>query len=262
MQHVDVKIHGTVASIILDRRTVRNALNPGLLDGLREALSDVHQERRVRSVVLMGAGDHFCSGVDLRSVQEIAALPGMDALAGLHDYWRRLTELYEQMLRFPKPIVAAVDGVASGAGLGLALACDLVVASARASFVADASRRGLVGGGTAALLAFRLGGSVAARMLLTGRPLDADEAHRTGLLAEPPVPAEQVWVAACETGRACDAAPAEAIQATKRLLNENIGEQLLIQLASGAAGSATACTTDAAMEGLQAFLEKRDPQWP
>ena len=262
MQYVNVKVHGSIATVMLDRVTVRNALNLTLLEDLQLALSDVHQEKRVRAVVLTGAGRHFCSGVDLRLLSEIARLPAMEALPELHEYWHRVTEVYEQMLRFPKPIIAAVDGAAIGAGFGLALAADMIVASTRATFAADAARRGLVGGGTAALLAFRLGASIAARMLLAGDTMEAAEAHRCGLLVEPPVPEEQIWVRACDVGNRCAKSSAEAILVTKRVLNENIGEQLLTQLAGGGAGSATACTTEAATEGMGAFLERREPEWP
>lgn len=261
MQHVDVKVHRPVATIVLDRASARNALSHGLLDDLQMALSDVHQEKRVRAVVVTGSGDHFCAGADLRLLREIASLEMHESLPKLRDYWGKITETFEQLLRFPKPVIAAVDGAAVGAGFGLALAADLVVASRRSSFSAPAVRKGLVGGGTAALLSFRLGGAVASRMLLGGEPIDAEEAHRIGL-CEPPVESAQIWVAASELAKRFEAAPAEAIQATKRTLNESIGEQLLTQLSAGAAGSATSCTTEAALEGMTSFLESREPIWP
>lgn len=261
MQYVDVKVHGNVATILMDRPAVRNALNPQLLADLSTAFSDVHQEKRAHAVVLTGGGAHFCSGLDLQVLADIAEMPEPDALPEWFSAWRQFTELLEQMLRFPKPIVAAVDGAAVGAGLALSLAADLVVASKRASFSAEAVRRGLVGGATAALLSFRLGGSVAARMLLTGQPIDAEEAHRVGLCGTP-VDSEQIWVTATDLAKQCTAAPREAIQATKRVLNEHVGESLLSQLAAGAADSATACTTESASEGIRAFLERREPKWP
>jgi enoyl-CoA hydratase/carnithine racemase len=261
VQYVDVKVHGDVATILMDRPRVRNALNPQLLEDLSTAFSDIHLEKRVRAVVLAGSGEHFCSGMDLQVFSEITQMPEADALPEWFSAWRHLTQLLEQMLRFPKPIVAAVDGAAVGAGLGLALASDMIVASSRASFAAVAVRRGLVGGATAALLSFRFGGAIAARMLLTGQPIESDEAFRLGICSSA-VPPEQVWVAATELAGHCAMAPAEAIQLTKRILNEGIGETLLSQLSSGAADSATACTTESATEGIQSFLERRDPNWP
>lgn len=260
MQYVDVKLHGNIATILMDRREVRNSLNPQLLEDLSTAFSDVHQEKRVEAVVLAGAGDHFCAGLDLGVLSAISELPPGDALPQWYAAWQRLTQLFEQMLRFPKPIVAAVDGSAVGAGLGLALAADLIVASTRASFAALAVRRGLVGGATAALLSFRFGGAIAARMLLTGQSIEAEEAYRLGVCGVPVVP-EQIWVAAKELASQCTEAPREAVQGTKRMLNEGIGEALMIQLSAGAANSATACTTDSASEGIRAFLEHRQPNW-
>ncbi len=258
---VDVKVHDGVATILMNRAEVRNALNPPLVADLQTALSDVHQEKRATAVVLTGAGEHFCSGVDLKVLAKIAQMPQPEALGEWLTIWRHQVELLEQMLRFPKPIIAAVDGVAVGSGLALALAADLILPSSGASFSAAAVQRGLVGGATAALLSFRFGGAIAARMLLSGEEIAADEAHRLGMCM-PAVQPEQIWVAACDLARRCGSAPREAVQATKRLLNESIGETLLTQLSSGAADSATACTTESAAEGIQAFLEHRQPQWP
>lgn len=261
VQYVDVKVHANVATILMDRPQTRNALNPQLIEDLTTAFSDVYQEKRVASVVLTGSGDHFCSGIDLHVMSEISQMPENSALPEWLAAWRNLTELYELMLRFPKPIIAAVDGSALGAGLGLALAADLIVASKQAAFGAIAVRRGLVGGATAALLSFRCGAATAARMVLTGQAVTADQASRWGLCDEP-VDSQQIWVAATDLAAQCANAPQEAIQATKRLLNESVGELLLSQLSAGAALSATACTTESAREGIESFLEARDPVWP
>src|SRR6056297_2392447 len=243
MQHVDVKVHDNVGTILMDRAAVCNSLHPVLIEDLRTAFSDLHQEKRVRAVVLSGAGAHFCSGMDLNTFAEIAALPQAEAMSQWFAAYRHLTELLEQMLRFPKPIIAAVDGMAIGAGLGLALACDIIAASTRSEFGASAVRRGLVGGATAALLSFRAGGAIAARLLLTGRSIDAQEFYRLGLCTQPVSP-EQIWVTAKDLATHCSHGSHQAVQATKRLLNESIGEALLTQLAVGAADSATACTTE------------------
>jgi enoyl-CoA hydratase/carnithine racemase len=261
VQYVDVKVHDSVGTILMERQSVRNALSPRLVEDLQTALGDLHQEKRVTAVVLTGAGEHFCAGIDLNVLADIADMPPADALPQWLTVWRNQVELLEQMLRFPKPIVAAVDGAAIGSGLALALACDLILPSVRASFSASAVQRGLVSGSTAALLSFRFGGAIAARMLLGGQPINADEAYRLGMCLQP-VAAEQIWVSASDVARRSGAAPREAVQATKRLLNESIGETLLTQLAAGAADSATACTTESAAEGVRAFLQGRQPQWP
>ena len=112
----------------------------------------------------------------------------------------------------------------------------------------------------APLLAFRVGASHAANLLLTGKVIDAREAYRIGIFHEL-VDGEKVWARANElVGEIAQCAP-EALQLTKRLLNETIGEQLLSQLTAGAAVSAASRTTEAAAEGLTAFREKREPKW-
>lgn len=261
MQHVDLNIVDRVATIMMDRPTVCNALDSQLIADLILAFSDVHQEKRVAAVVITGKGNHFCSGVDLKAFAKVAEMEPIDAQTEWFEAWRELTELCETILRFPKPVIAAVDGPAVGAGLALALASDLVVMSDRATLSANAAQRGLIGGLTAPLLTFRYGAAVAARMLLTGAAIDADEAFRLGMCCQV-VPSSQIWIAANDWAKQCDRAPRESMQATKRMLNEGIGETLLSNLASGAATGATVCSTDSAAEGIGAFLEKREPEWP
>jgi methylglutaconyl-CoA hydratase len=169
-------------------------------------------------------------------------------------------EVIETMLRFPKPLVAAVNGAAVAGGAGLVMACDLVVASPDAAFGFPEPRRGIVAGMVAPLLAFRIGGGQAAYLLLSAQIIDAQEAHRLGVFHEL-VDQDKVWARANQLiGEMAHSAP-DALQATKRLLNETVGEQLLSQLAAGAAASAASRTTEAAAEGLRAFVEKRAPKW-
>ncbi|MCA9136183.1 MAG: enoyl-CoA hydratase/isomerase family protein [Planctomycetales bacterium] len=261
MQHVDINIVDRVATIMMDRPEVCNALDSQLIADLILAFSDIHQEKRVSAVVLTGKGNHFCSGVDLKAFAKVTKLEPIDAQPQWFEVWRELTEICETLLRFPKPIVAAIDGPAIGAGLALALASDLVVMSDRATLSANAVERGLIGGLTAPLLTFRFGASIAARMLLTGAAIDSSEAYRLGMCTQV-VPSNQIWIAASEWAKQCGGSPRESVQATKRMLNEAIGETLLSNLASGAATGATVCNTDSAAEGIRAFLEKRKPQWP
>ena len=140
------------------------------------------------------------------------------------------------------------------------MACDLVVACDSATFGFPEPRRGIVAGMVAPLLAFRVGAARAAYLLFTARIVSAREAHGFGLFHEI-VQHDKIWARANElVGEVAASAP-EAIQMTKRLLNETIGEHLGTLLTAGAADSATARTTEAAREGLAAFLEKREPKW-
>ncbi len=261
MNLVDVKVHAPTATILLDRAAVGNALDERLIADLSQSLDDLHQEKRVRAIVLSGAGANFCLGMDLPELHAITLFDELLALPLWIEQWQRLGELIEKMLRFPKPIVAAVDGHAHGAGFSLALACDMIVASRTAEFGAPAIARGMVAGILAPLLSFRAGSAVASRMLLTGEPLSSRQAFRSGLVTRR-VPSSLIWVSANELAGQCAVHPASPLAVTKRLLNETIGEALLTQVSVGAATGATACSTETAAEGLQAHGEDRDAVWP
>ncbi len=257
--HLRVHVHEVAGTVILNRPEQRNALNRQLLRELRQALEDLHLQRSVRAVILTGSGSAFCAGMDLKEMLETAEQEDAQRL------WHQDAELYrevlEQMLLFPKPIIAAVNGPAVAGGAGLVLASDVVLAAPEARFGLPEPLRGLVAGMVAPLLAFRIGAGHAARLLLTSEIVPAEEALRIGAFHRV-VPEEQLWAAAVEVARQCARGAPEALQLSKRMLNETVGAQLSTLLATGAAISATARTTEAAQEGLRAFQEKRQPQWP
>ncbi len=255
---VRVKVHAPSGTIILQRPEKRNALSRLMMVQLCQALDDLHQERQVRAVILTGAGTAFCSGLDLAEIH--ATLGTDDVLQQWHRDTLQLKELLETMLEFPKPIIAAVNGPALGVGAGLVLASDIVLGTPDAQFGVPEPRWGLVAGIVAPLLAFRAGGSVAAQLLLTAEPIMADECLRHGLYQQI-VPFDQAWAAAHERAVQCARSAPEAIQLTKRMINETVGEHLRTLLSAGAAATATAFTTEASAEGLAAFIEKRAPKW-
>ena len=256
---VDIKLHPPSGTIILNRPDRRNALSRILLMNLKQAFEDLHQERKVRAVILTGAGAAFCSGMDLQEMQ--ATAQDSQAQSQWYDDANQYQDLLETMLRFPKPIIAAVNGPAVAGGAGLVLASDIVIASSEASFGLPEPRRGLVAGLVAPLLVYRLGAGHAANLLLSARLVDAAEAQRLGIFHEV-LGGNTLWARGHEIAGQCAQSAPEALQLTKRMLNEMIGEDLPTLLASGAAVSATARTTEAAAEGLAAFLEKREPRWP
>ena len=258
MQNVDVKVRDRVATILIDRPRVAGAISPGLIDDLRQAIDDVHTDGRLDAAVLTATGANFCSGVDLNHFADILDRPQPDRLPAWFEYWQSLGELLEAMLRFPKPIVAAVDGAAVGAGVALALAADAVLMTRDATLHPVAVHRGLVGGPTAALMHFRVGGAVASRWLLAAAPIDSAECHRVGLTAAEPVDPTQIWVAAQDLAGRLGAGPGGPIAATKRLVNETMGEPLFTQLAAASAASATACSTEIAEQRIRQFINKTD----
>jgi enoyl-CoA hydratase/carnithine racemase len=255
---LELKRHDPSGTIILNRPDCRNAMSREMVAELQEALGDFHQQRQVRAVILTGAGEAFCSGLDLAEMRDTRQ--SSDPLERWFDDMVQYRELLQTMLQFPKPIIAAVNGAAAGAGAALVLASDLVVGSSASRVGLPEPRLGIVSGLAAPLLAFRLGASAAARLLLTGQLAEADEALRLGLLHEL-VDDDMVWARAHALAEQCALCAPEALQLTKQLLNETIGEHLSTALSAGAAASATARTTEAAAEGISAFFEKREPRW-
>ena len=258
---VVVKVEPPAGTIVLNRPDKRNAISRQTLADLSQALDDMHQERRVRAVILTGAGTAFCAGMDLGEMQATAQMPQADAWQQWHEDAVQYRELLDKLLQFPKPVIAAINGPALAGGVGLMLASDVVIASSEAKFGLPEPRRGLVAGIISPLLVFRIGASHAANLLLTARTIDAAEALRIGLVHEIAAADQLLGRTHALAEEIAKGAP-EALLLTKRLLNETIGEHLGTLLSAGAAASATARTTEAAAEGLAAFLEKREPKWP
>ena len=257
---VEVKVTGSVGTIVLNRPGRRNALTLAMIGQLQEALGDLHLEKRVRAVILTGAGDAFCSGMDVHELHSAGSLPDHEKQDAWGETAESFRELLVQMIELPKPMIASVNGPAVAGGAGLVLACDVVVACATAKFGLPDTRRGVVAGVVGPLLAFRVGGGPAARLLLTSSLYSAAEAFRLGIYHEM-IDENRLWARCVELGEECAAGAPEAVQLSKRLLYETIGEQLATQLSVGAAISATSRTTEAAQEGLAAFVEKRPPEW-
>lgn len=256
---VEVRVDGPVGTVLLNRPDYGNALTRSMMAELRQALADLHLEKRVRCVILTGAGDSFCIG---RDRAEIAAQG--DEMADLCRWGQEADEYREllvAMLELPKPLIAAVNGPAAAGGAGLVLGCDAVIACDQATFGFPEPKRGSVAGVAGPLLAHRAGAGVAARLLVTATTIPAAEAHRIGLFHEI-VATDLLWARAFELGNECAAAAPQAVQLTKRLLYETVGEQLGTQLSSGAVASATSRTTESAKEGIAAEQEGREPEWP
>lgn len=245
-------------SIIINRPNRRNALSREIIDSIRQALEDFHQETNVRAIILTGAGNTFCSGTDLQEVRD--SVPEKNALEIWHQDAARFQELIEYMLRYPKPIIAAVNGWVLGSGVSLMLAADIVVASESAHLMMPEARLGLNAGLTSPLMAFRIGAGPTSNLLISGRTLSSSAAMALGLFHEV-VSDDLVWARAQQLAIDCTQGAAHSHLLTKQLLSETVGEQLFMQLSIGAANTASARTTDAAIEGVNAFLEKRKPDW-
>ena len=242
-----------VATITLNRPDSLNALNATMRVELTAAFNAAAKDDATRAVVLTGAGRGFCAGADLRGG------------SGERDFRHVLTTEYNPLIeairRLPKPVVGAVNGVAAGAGVSLALAADLVVAAEGARFVPAFARIGLVpDSGLTRALVRGVGRHRAFEILMGERQLGADDARDMGLVAAV-VPADQLLDVASELARRLAAGPTVAIGLTKRLLNRAEDATLADALAVEAALQDVAGRTGDHAEGVAAFGEKRDPEF-
>jgi 2-(1,2-epoxy-1,2-dihydrophenyl)acetyl-CoA isomerase len=242
-----------VATVTLNRPDSLNALNATMRAELLAAFKALGRDGAVRAVVLTGAGRGFCSGADLRGGAEE------------RDFRRVLTTEYNPLIRairdLPKPVLAAVNGVAAGAGVSIALACDLVYAAEEARFIQAFVRIGLVpDSGSTRTLVRALGRHRAAQLIFSGDPLSAAEAHDAGLVAAV-VPADQLAATVREAAAGLAAAPTRALALAKRLMNAAEDATLDESLATEAALQELAGRTEDHAEGVAAFGEKREPRF-
>ena len=253
MADVEAARHDGVLTITLNRPDVLNALNASVHAGLAEGLKQA-RDPAVRAVVLTGAGRGFCVGQDLTEFREA---PG--------DIGDRLRSSYHPNVlairALEKPVIAAVNGPAAGAGLSVALACDIRIASDSASFVPAFVGIGLVPDSGGTFFATRLLGYARAfEWLTSNRKLTAAEAHAWGLVAEV-VEGDRLTERVAELARTYAEAPTRAIGMTKRLLDRVEGATLEDQLEWEAHLQSSATQTDDFREGVAAFLEKRPPRF-
>jgi len=253
MGEVETSRDGSVLTITLNRPDVLNAFNAALHKALAAALKEA-RDPEIRAVVLTGAGRGFCVGQDLTEFREA---PG--------DIGERLHATYHPNIRsiraLEKPVIAAVNGVAAGAGLSFACACDLRVASDAAVFVPAFVNIGLVPDSSGTFFVTRvLGYARAFEWLCSGRRLSAAEAHAWGLVSEV-VEADAFTARVAELAPELAALPTRAIGMTKRLLDRASGSTLDEQLEREAQLQAAATQTEDFREGVQAFLEKREPSF-
>ena len=253
---VRVRVDGTAGTIVLNRPDRRNALDEASLEALQQAFEDLHQEKAVRAVIITGEGHCFCAGSDLKAIQ--AAQQDTPTHRAWFPDVSRLRELLTTMLRFPKPIIAAVNGPAVGSGLALVAASDMALAVPEARFGLPEVQWGLTAGPTLPLLAFRFGASIAAQLAFRQPWFDAPTALQRGFVQEI-TPFELVWARARQWVDEIAQASPSAIAMNKRILNETVGEALITQISAATASLAATLTTEEAAEGVASFRAKRSP---
>ena len=253
---VRMQRHGPVANLIIDRPAKLNAMAAGMDEQMNELVYQLNNDKSVRTVVLSGAGDRaFSAGSDL---------------TGLHAYgdnwsFRNRFDARRDYARavwlIRKPVIAAIHGYCVGGGLEMAAASDVRIASSDASFAAGEIKWGWHGGsGQTQLLTHLVGPGHASRLLLTGDPIDAEEAYRIGLVQQL-VPRDKLFEAAIALAQTIAERPPIAAERVKHMVRLAQSVPLEVALHIENDSFAYLMTTEDAAEGQAAFAEKRLPQY-
>lgn len=250
-----VEFDGAIATLTLDRPAALNALTVPMKLALLEALTSIAADRAVRAVILTGAGRAFCAGQDLAERDDPAAAP-LDV-----ELRERYNPIVRMLRAMGQPVIAAVNGVAAGAGASLAFACDLRIAGDGARFVLAFGRIGLVpDSGAMWFLPRLLGAARAAELAMLGDTIAADDALRLGLVSRVVPGDDLLGEARAMADRLAAAAPG-AMAATKHALERSWSIDLLEALEEEARLQGIAGASADHAEGLAAFREKRPPRF-
>jgi 2-(1,2-epoxy-1,2-dihydrophenyl)acetyl-CoA isomerase len=241
-----------VGTVTLNRPEVMNATNDQLYQELSALIREIADDDRVGCVVLTGAGRGFCAGADVKTMN-----PEMKLLARRKRHRWILADILRPLVNLEKPVIAAVNGTAVGAGFNLALAADIIIASDKAIFSQIFTKLGLVPDlGGMYLLTRVVGLNKAKDLCFTARKIDAAEALALGIVNRV-VPAEDLLVAAAALAEEIAAGPPTALAMIKTLLNKSSNSTLEQMLEYESFAQTLAYTTPEHREGVAAFREKR-----
>jgi 2-(1,2-epoxy-1,2-dihydrophenyl)acetyl-CoA isomerase len=259
METIEYSLDNGVAVLTLNRPERKNALNGTMKREIGEVVSDIRRNRDVKVLVITGAGGAFCAGGDLNGMRNAATTPAerREGFAELHGWLKELLDL-------DRPVIAAVDGPAYGAGFGLALVADFVIASTRARFCMAFLKVGLIPDcGSFYTLPRIVGLQRAKEIVFSAREIKADEAQRLGIVLEVQ-PVERLQQRAMELAASFTQASGTAFGLAKRGLNASLNSDLQMMLEFEATGQAIAFTTEHHKEAVERFMNKQAPQfrWP
>lgn len=245
---------GGVLTLTLNRGDKFNPLSEEMLTALQTAFDAARKDEAIRVIVLAATGKAFCAGHDLKQMR---AAPSAEYYNKLFNQCSKLMQTVQQM---PQPVIARVQGIATAAGCQLVATCDLAVAASDAKFAVSGVNYGLFCSTPAVALSRNISRKQAMEMLLTGEFIDADTARERGLVNRV-VPAEQLDAEIGKLTASILAKPAVAVAMGKQLFYKQI--EMGVGAAYQLAGQTMACNMmdDAALEGVQAFIEKREPAW-
>lgn len=257
MDEVQVEEAGGVATITLNRPQVKNACTPQMWAELGRLFREYGYRDDIRCVVLTGAGEDFCSGADVSGKSHGDDAPRQHQLQSMRVVGEACQHLYDM----PKVTIARVNGVAAGAGLNMALACDFVLASDRSRFSEIFARRGLnVDFGGSFLLPRIVGMQRAKEMILLADIYSAADAAEMGLVNRV-VPVDELDALVASWAAKAAGGPPRAIAMSKRMLNRSFTSTLTEALEDEGLGQTFQFTTKDVPEAMQAWLDKRDPEF-
>jgi methylglutaconyl-CoA hydratase len=248
---------GSARILTLDRPEKRNALNADLVKALKEALREAADEDGVRSVVLTGAGSTFSAGADLASLRALRDASPLDNQSDS----RHLADLFRQIYRHPKPVIAKVNGHAIAGGAGLAAVCDVSIAAEEAKIGFTEVRIGFVPAIVMVFLRRKLGETDARDLLLRGKLLSAEEAAERGLLTRAVAPEDLDETVGALAEEIATETSGSAVRLTKQMLARVPGMGFDEAIDYAVQMNAFARGTDDCQAGIQAFLDKEDPPW-
>jgi methylglutaconyl-CoA hydratase len=256
-RHLEIEQQGAVRWLWLNRPEVRNAFNDTLIAEIAQAFADVEASRDTRAVVVGGRGPAFCAGADLSWMRSMAAFGHAENQADA----LRVARMFHAVHACSRPVIARVHGDAFGGGVGLAAACDLVVAAEGVSFVLSEVKLGLVAATISPHLVRAMGARQAARYMLTAEKFDAARARELGLVHEV-VAGEGLDTQIARLAQHLLSASPAALAATKRLMADVVEAPMDdVRLAATAKCIADARVSPEGREGIAAFLERRSPHW-
>ena len=251
-----IESQGGLVTITLNRPEKRNALNAVMIEELQHALEAAADDAPCGVVLLTGAGNAFCAGMDLAYLEELNDKTPEEHRADTEQIARLLRTLYD----LPKPTIAAVNGAAVAGGMGLATVCDFTLAVPEAKFGYTEVRIGFIPAIVSVFLREQIGDKRARDLLLTGRIIEARKASELGLVTRV-VPANELMPEARALAAELLRNSPQAMWATKRLLSDHTRARLDSEIEAAIAANVEARATEDFKEGLRAFLEKRKPRW-
>ena len=256
MSSIQLKIENKIAYITLNRPEVFNSFNREMAFLLQDTLDACEKDNEVRAIVLTGNGKAFCAGQDLKEVTDPDLNPGFKKILEEH-----YNPIITRIRSIKKPIIGAINGVAAGAGANIALACDIVVAHEKVSFIQAFSLIGLVPDSAGTFFLPRLiGFQKALALAMLGDKIPAEEAERLGMIYKM-VPLENFEEEVHKLALKMASMPTKALGMIKELYNKSMTNSLEDQLALESKLQIEAAQTNDYAEGVAAFIEKRTPNF-